>query len=104
MDKKINKGNLKVSEVLVDFIEKEVLGLLNLNIEKFRENLEYICKHYPNAVTTLNTMHGFPTETEEEANIAQQCSDKVSDTSGGKNTKATKSEKKIALSKMKNRS
>ncbi len=41
----------------------------NLNIEKFRENLEYICKHYPNAVTTLNTMHGFPTETEEEANM-----------------------------------
>ena len=40
-------------------------------------------------------------ETEEEANKAQQCSDKVTDTSGGKNTKATKSEKKIALSKMK---
>lgn len=39
----------------------------NLNIEKFRENLEYICKKYPEAVTTLNTMHGFPTETEEEA-------------------------------------
>ena len=39
----------------------------NLDIEKFRENLEYICKEYPEAVTTLNTMHGFPTETEEEA-------------------------------------
>jgi len=39
----------------------------DLNIEKFRENLEYICKEYPEAVTTLNTMHGFPTETEEEA-------------------------------------
>ena len=39
----------------------------NLNIEKFRENLEYICKNYPEAVTTLNTMHGFPTETEKEA-------------------------------------
>ena len=39
----------------------------NLNISKFRENLEYICKQYPEAVTTLNTMHGFPTETEEEA-------------------------------------
>ena len=38
-----------------------------LNIEKFRENLQYICKQYPEAVTTLNTMHGFPTETEEEA-------------------------------------
>ena len=41
----------------------------NLNIEKFRDNLDYICKNYPSAVTTLNTMHGFPTETEEEANM-----------------------------------
>ena len=41
----------------------------NLNIEKFRENLEYICKNYPEAVTTLNTMHGFPTETEKEAKM-----------------------------------
>jgi len=39
----------------------------NLDIEKFRENLEYLTKNYPQAVTTLNTMHGFPTETEEEA-------------------------------------
>lgn len=39
----------------------------NLDISKFKENLEYICKQYPEAVTTLNTMHGFPTETEEEA-------------------------------------
>ena len=31
----------------------------------------------------------------------KQCSDKVTDTSGGKNTKATKSEKTIALSKVK---
>ena len=38
-----------------------------LNIPKFRENLEYICKNHPGAVTTLNTMHGFPTGTEEEA-------------------------------------
>ena len=39
----------------------------NLNIERFRESLEYLCSKYPEAVTTLNTMHGFPTETEEEA-------------------------------------
>ena len=39
-----------------------------LDIEKFRDNLDYICKNYSDeAVTTLNTMHGFPTETEEEA-------------------------------------
>jgi len=39
----------------------------NLDIGKFKENLDYICNKYPDAVTTLNTMHGFPTETEEEA-------------------------------------
>ena len=38
-----------------------------LDIERFRENLEYITKEHPEAVTVLNTMHGFPTETEEEA-------------------------------------
>jgi amino acid adenylation domain-containing protein len=37
-----------------------------LNIEKFRENLEYICEKYPNVIVELFTMHGFPTETKEE--------------------------------------
>ena len=41
----------------------------NLNIEKFKEKLELYMQKYPQAVTTLNTMHGFPTETEEEANM-----------------------------------
>lgn len=41
----------------------------NLDIERFRENLDYICKNYPSAVTTLNTMHGFPTEKEDEAQM-----------------------------------
>jgi len=39
----------------------------NLNIKKLHENLEYICKKYPHVLTELYTMHGFPTETEEEA-------------------------------------
>ncbi|NIM15446.1 MAG: SDR family NAD(P)-dependent oxidoreductase [Candidatus Aminicenantes bacterium] len=39
----------------------------NLNIEKLRENLEYICQHYPQVILELFTMHGFPSETEEEA-------------------------------------
>ncbi|MCP4157183.1 MAG: AMP-binding protein, partial [bacterium] len=39
----------------------------NLNIEKLRKNLEYICKKYPYVNLELFTMHGFPTETEEEA-------------------------------------
>jgi radical SAM superfamily enzyme YgiQ (UPF0313 family) len=39
----------------------------NLNIERFRENARYFCTKYPHIFTELLTMHGFPTETEEEA-------------------------------------
>jgi radical SAM superfamily enzyme YgiQ (UPF0313 family) len=39
----------------------------NLNVEKLRENIEYICKKYPHVIFELFVMHGFPTETEEEA-------------------------------------
>ena len=39
----------------------------NLNIEKFHENVLYITEKYPFVVLGLNAMHGFPTETEEEA-------------------------------------
>ncbi|UCH95910.1 MAG: amino acid adenylation domain-containing protein, partial [Candidatus Aminicenantes bacterium] len=39
----------------------------NLNLEKLEENLEYLCKRYPGVILELFTMHGFPSETEEEA-------------------------------------
>ena len=39
----------------------------NLDVEKFRDNLQYITKTYPFFVLGLNAMHGFPTETEDEA-------------------------------------
>jgi amino acid adenylation domain-containing protein len=39
----------------------------NLNLEKFQENLNYILKNYPGVILQMDTMHGFPTETEEEA-------------------------------------
>lgn len=39
----------------------------NLNIERFRENIKYIAENYPHVILELNFMHGFPTETEEEA-------------------------------------
>jgi len=39
----------------------------NLNIEKLRENIQYICKQYPNIILELFIMTGFPTETKEEA-------------------------------------
>lgn len=39
----------------------------NLDIEKLRENAGYFCTTYPHVILELFTMHGFPTETEEEA-------------------------------------
>ena len=39
----------------------------NLDLEKFYDNASYIVKKYPHVVLGLNAMHGFPTETEEEA-------------------------------------
>ncbi len=39
----------------------------NLKIDKLYENLQYIVSQYPHVILGLNAMHGFPTETEEEA-------------------------------------
>lgn len=39
----------------------------NLDVEKLHENLRYITQKYPFVMLALNVMHGFPTETEEEA-------------------------------------
>ncbi len=39
----------------------------NLDIEKLYRNLEYLCEKYPEVISELQIMHGFPTETEEEA-------------------------------------
>jgi amino acid adenylation domain-containing protein len=38
-----------------------------LDLEKFRHNIEYICRRYPQLVLELFTLHGIPTESEEEA-------------------------------------
>ncbi len=38
-----------------------------LNVQKFHDVLTYITNKYPEVNLTLNAMHGFPTETEEEA-------------------------------------
>ncbi len=39
----------------------------NLDLDKFYNNAAYIVDKYPHVVLGLNAMHGFPTETEEEA-------------------------------------
>jgi amino acid adenylation domain-containing protein len=39
----------------------------NLNLEKFKENVQYITKKYPWLLLEMGLMLGFPTETEQEA-------------------------------------
>jgi amino acid adenylation domain-containing protein len=44
----------------------------NLNLEKFRRNIEYITQTYPHVVLEMEMMVGFPTETEEEAQMTYE--------------------------------
>lgn len=39
----------------------------NLDLDKLKKNLDYLCEKHPQVITELYSMHGFPTETEEEA-------------------------------------
>jgi len=39
----------------------------NINLTKLRENIGYIAEQYPDIILELFAMHGFPTESEEEA-------------------------------------
>jgi len=39
----------------------------NLKVDVLKENLTYISEKYPSVILTLNAMHGFPSETEDEA-------------------------------------
>ncbi|MBN1411858.1 MAG: AMP-binding protein [Spirochaetales bacterium] len=41
----------------------------NLKLDKFKKNLQYICKKHPHICIELHTMHGFPGETKEEAKM-----------------------------------
>ncbi|MBW9155186.1 amino acid adenylation domain-containing protein [Clostridium tagluense] len=39
----------------------------HLNLDKFKNVMDYVASQHPNVILELATMHGFPTETEEEA-------------------------------------
>ncbi|MBT7590555.1 MAG: amino acid adenylation domain-containing protein [Candidatus Scalindua sp.] len=43
------------------------LIMKNLNLDKLYKNIEYISTVYPKVILELFTMHGFPTETEDDA-------------------------------------
>ena len=77
------KGDLLDEELIDIMVEGGALGLSfslehaasrmqkimrkNLNVQKLHDNLVYITKNHPQVNLKLNAMHGFPSETEEEA-------------------------------------
>ena len=77
------KGDLFTKEVIDIMVEGGTRGMnlslehasprlqkvmrKNLDVDKFKRDIQYITSKYPFVVVGLNTMHGFPTETEEEA-------------------------------------
>ena len=79
------KGDLLDKELIDLMVEGGALGLSfslehasdrmqkimrkNLNVQKLYDNLQYITKNYPQVNLKLNAMHGFPSETEEEAEL-----------------------------------
>ncbi|NIM11557.1 MAG: AMP-binding protein, partial [Candidatus Aminicenantes bacterium] len=68
IDLMVEAGTINIS-VALETASPRLQKLIrkNLNIDKLRENLEYICDHHPGVILDLFTMHGLPTETEEEA-------------------------------------
>jgi amino acid adenylation domain-containing protein/non-ribosomal peptide synthase protein (TIGR01720 family) len=68
IDRMIEAGTVNIALALETASPRlQRLVKKNLNIEKLRKNIEYICKKYPQVILELFTMHGFPTETEAEA-------------------------------------
>ncbi|MCP4219143.1 MAG: amino acid adenylation domain-containing protein, partial [bacterium] len=47
---------------------QKVIGK-NLAIDKLHDNMDYICKQHPQVISELFTMHGFPGETEADAQL-----------------------------------
>lgn len=41
----------------------------HLNLERFRATAEYVCEKYPHVILELFTLHGIPSETEEDARL-----------------------------------
>ncbi|WP_029501901.1 B12-binding domain-containing radical SAM protein [Lachnoclostridium phytofermentans] len=64
---------IKAGAVNIDFAlettSKRLQKLIrkNLNIERLKENIDYIIEKYPQVILQLQILHGIPTETEEES-------------------------------------
>jgi amino acid adenylation domain-containing protein len=68
MDLMIEAGTIQISFALETASPRlQKLVGKNLNIDRMYNNIDYICKKHPQIILDLFTMHGFPSETEEEA-------------------------------------
>ena len=68
IDLMVRAGTINIALALETASERlQKLIRKNLNLHRLRENIEYICETYPNVIIELFFMHGFPTETEDEA-------------------------------------
>lgn len=63
------EGGVKSANLSLETASPRLQKLIkkNLDIDKFHVNLDYIVRQHPDLIVGLNAMHGFPTETEEEA-------------------------------------
>lgn len=68
IDLMVEAGTIDISFAL-DTASPRLQKLIckNLNIEKFRENVRYVCEKHPSLILEFQVIWGFPTETEEEA-------------------------------------
>ena len=71
MDLMIEAGTIDISFAL-DTASPRLQKFINknLHIERFRENIEYMCKKHPDVILEFQVIFGFPTETEEEATMS----------------------------------
>jgi len=70
IDLMVKAGTVRVSMSLETASPRlQTLIGKKLNLKKFRENIEYFCEKYPQVILELNTLHGIPTETREEARM-----------------------------------
>lgn len=68
------EGGVKSVNISLESASHRLQRLIkkNLNINKFYNNMQYIAENYPHVILGLNAMHGFPTETEDEARATVQ--------------------------------
>ncbi|MCP4155060.1 MAG: AMP-binding protein, partial [bacterium] len=68
IDLMIEAGTVNI-DVALESASPRIQKLIrkNLNLEKFEENVRYIAETYPHVILEMEMMHGFPTETQDEA-------------------------------------